>query len=104
MASIKSKDARWSRKVRDRENDRCQIGLKGCLVTPVQGMHIIGRGHMELRWDLDNGIAGCSFCHGECDGKKVNFIDMIERITPEQFRRLRVKYKRFYKRDIYNYG
>ncbi len=104
MASIKSKDMAWSREVRDREGNRCQLGFTGCLISPAQGMHIIGRGHKELRWDIDNGISGCSFCHKRCDERKVDFIELIERIKPEQFERLRMKYKKFYKRDIYSYG
>lgn len=100
MSITKSKDNKWSRDVRNRENNRCQIGLSGCLIEATDAMHILPRGFMKLRHDIDNGLAGCRFCHNQCDEQKVDFIELVERIASEQFERLREKVLKYYNRRI----
>ncbi len=96
MAKIKSKDNYWARKVKERDKYRCQIGLRNCVGSPVESMHIVNRTRLELRHDLDNGISGCKPCHFDQGNEKINFIGLLERIIPEQFKRLSEKHFRIY--------
>ncbi len=60
--TVKVLDRLWSAAVRKRDGLQCQV----CGETDtkrIQAMHIISRGEWAVRWNVDNGIAGCISCH-----------------------------------------
>lgn len=60
--TVKQLDKLWSEVVRLRDKYTCCV----CGETDrrkIQAMHIIGRGEWVIRWELANGIAGCTKCH-----------------------------------------
>lgn len=99
MYSVGSDNA-WSLAVKERVHYKCQIGLSGCMTVATDAMHIIKRGHWKLRKDLDNGLAGCRYCHNQCEAEKIEFIELVERIEPDQFQRLSKKYYDYYKKIL----
>lgn len=58
----KKLDKLWSEYVRKRDNCNCQKCKKvyGQSVSPH---HAFGRRHRAVRWDVDNGVSLCYFCH-----------------------------------------
>lgn len=56
----KKLDATWSKVVRSRANNRCEICNSDNI---VQAHHIIPRTHKGTRWDIDNGVSLCLAHH-----------------------------------------
>ena len=57
---VKTVDAKWSELVKVRAGYLCEH----CLCeTTLNSHHIFGRKNYSTRWDLDNGICLCSYCH-----------------------------------------
>ena len=62
--SPKAKDKLWSKAIRKRDRNSCRIGMQGlCTGRATDACHIFSRRFKVLRWDLNNGIAGCRACH-----------------------------------------
>lgn len=65
-------DAITSRKVRERDGNRC----RKCGRTPCYHHHIFGKkAHPATRWAMENGVAVCFVCHRDAHA------------SPEDFRR-----------------
>ena len=56
---VKALDAIVSRKVRDRDGNRC----RKCGRERVYHHHIFTKTRLTTRWDLANGVSLCFFCH-----------------------------------------
>jgi hypothetical protein len=54
-------DKLWSLAVRNRDNYTCR--MCGTQTKNAEAHHIIGRDNKVLRWDIDNGISLCFYCH-----------------------------------------
>ena len=70
MAKIKSKktlakemDEIWKKKVKDRDDWRCQICGKKVEGRSCHAHHILPRQLKGLRWDTNNGITLCPYHH-----------------------------------------
>ena len=58
---IKKLDNLWSKVVRERDNYTCQHC--GRHHKQVQAAHIFSRNNKSTRWDPDNGVTLCYYCH-----------------------------------------
>ena len=54
-----SLDRLWSKVVRKRDNHECQK----CGGDATEAHHIFGRRNYSTRWNIQNGISLCSYCH-----------------------------------------
>lgn len=59
----RQKDKDWSIAVKNRDRYRCRFGYAGCTGEAIDACHIFSRGHKKLRWNINNGLAGCRNCH-----------------------------------------
>jgi len=54
-------DALWRDAVRARDGERCQY--RSCKNVGTAAHHIFSRRHKATRWDPENGILLCFYCH-----------------------------------------
>lgn len=61
----------WSKSVRDRDNNTCQIcGLQSTEPMKIHAHHLESFDtHKELRTDIDNGVTLCNSCHNKFHNK-----------------------------------
>lgn len=57
----------------------------------MEAMHILSRGWKRIRWDLDNGVCGCSAHHKFYTMHPKRWADVIEEIYPGRWEILDVK-------------
>lgn len=57
--TIKELDKLWSKKVKEKFDNKCAICGKG---SP-HAHHIFSRGYKSTRWDVENGVALCYYHH-----------------------------------------
>lgn len=55
----KQLDVLWSRWIRERD----RICRKCKKADSSQAAHIFGRGNLSTRWDIQNGLGMCYYCH-----------------------------------------
>jgi len=58
---IKENDWMWSLMVRMRDNFTCK--MCGKTTKHAQASHIVGRSNWAVRWDINNGVTLCFYCH-----------------------------------------
>lgn len=77
MSGIKrdQADIWFSKAVRHRDGHTCQSCSKG---PTVECAHIIGRANKSTRWDLDNAVSLCHYCHRYYTANPIDFYDFIE--------------------------
>jgi hypothetical protein len=74
---IQINDDLWSLIVRNRDNYTCR--MCGTKTKSGEAHHIIGRDNKALRWDIDNGITLCFYCHRyKIHGGKMSEEDKIK--------------------------
>lgn len=66
---IDSLDSLFSRVIRSRAKNQCQRCLKWKEFSELQTAHCWGRRKKSVRWDLDNALALCFYCHKQIDGE-----------------------------------
>ena len=90
-AIIKKLDTLWSKAVRLRDNFTCQ--RCGRQHKHVQAAHIFSRNNKSVRWDIDNGITLCHYCHIYWAHREpVEFTKwVIDRLGEEKFNELEKK-------------
>jgi hypothetical protein len=58
---IKENDWMWSLMVRIRDGFTCK--MCGKKTDRAQASHIVGRSNWAVRWDINNGVTLCFYCH-----------------------------------------
>lgn len=84
-------DKLWSKAVRERDNYTCR--KCGKYHKQTQAAHIFGRSRMSTRYDMDNGITLCYYCHIHWAHRNIfDFADWVEeQLGEEKFKTLRTK-------------
>lgn len=82
-------DELWSRAVRLRDKYTCQ--KCGRTHKQVQAAHIFSRNRKSVRWDIDNGITLCYYCHIHWAHREpLEFAEWIkERLGEEKYEKLK---------------
>lgn len=77
MSGIKrdAADIWFSKAVRTRDWFTCQQCGKG---PSVECAHIFGRANKSTRWDMDNAISLCHYCHRYFTANPIEFHDFLE--------------------------
>jgi len=92
-SNLKKKcDIAWSKLIKDRAGNRCQICGS---VSSLNSHHIIGRVNHVLRWDLKNGICLCASCHkfstNSAHNNPLAFMEWYKSTYPDNYEYLRSK-------------
>lgn len=66
---IDSLDVLFSKVIRSRANNQCQRCLKWKEFKELQCAHCWGRRKKSVRWDIDNALALCFWCHRQIDSE-----------------------------------
>lgn len=98
----KSLDSLWSKIVRKRDPKCCKCGK-----PTTEAHHIFGRRAMATRWELDNGLGLCAYCHKfdkfgfEQDPYNLDNVTVItKKIGEERFGELRRQHLQIKKRIL----
>ena len=100
---VKENDTIWSLLVRIRDNFSCRMCGKS--TKHAEASHIIGRDNWNTRWDTQNGISLCFYCHRfRIHGGKMTEQERIEfyekTLGKELYKALLTKAKQAYKRNL----
>lgn len=80
--SPKEKDKQWAREVKERDHNTCRIGMSEyCTGRATDACHIFTRRFKALRWDINNGIAGCRSCHTWSEQNSRVFEKLVQHIV-----------------------
>ena len=75
-AAIEILDRLWSKAIRRRD----PICRKCCSAPATQAAHIFTRNNMSTRWDLENGIGMCYYCHIVWSHREpAEFVDWVKK-------------------------
>lgn len=86
---IQKADGLWSKKIRERDG-RCV----GCGGVTTQAAHIFSRSDFRLRFDLNNGLGSCYYCHiHRWHRSPAEFVEMVQTKFPDRWRYLQKKRK-----------
>lgn len=102
MTKIKSKktelrelDEMWKKKVKDRDEWKCQVCFKTVTGHNCQAHHILPKGLKGMRWDVDNGITLClqhhKFGNWGAHMNAIWFTFWLKTNKPQQFKYITTK-------------
>lgn len=78
------KDYEWSKKVKERDRYRCRFGLRGCTGKATDACHIFSRRFKALRYNINNGLAGCRNCHTWTEQNTESFESLARLLVGEE--------------------
>lgn len=76
-----------------KSDDKCVFaGMDGITCSGrMEAMHILSRGWKRIRWDLDNGVCGCSAHHRFYTMHPKRWAEVVDELYPGRWELLDVK-------------